>query len=249
MSVEAKAPPRASGDAKFDVDEVLRPVAQRPLRRLPLLVVRSVALLWSAARRPFVVSAALQALAGLGIAAQVLVGRHVLAQVLSARASFAVIAPALLAFVVVTALVAFANVGRTEQQRLLAELVASHATDKVLEVATSAPLIAYETPGFHDRLERAKANAVIRPVHVANGVIGLCSAGFAVAGIGAALFVLQPVFLLLVAVGYVPSWLASVVAGKAMHRYAAAQTERDRRRMYLLMTLTGKNEAHEIRAF
>ena len=238
-----------SGGEKFNVDEVLRPVTRRPLRRLPMLTARSVTLLWSAARRPFLLSASLQALAGLGIAAQVLVGRHVLEMVVSDGASFAAIAPALSVFVVVTALVAFAGVGRAEQQRLLSELVASHATDKVLEVATSAPLIAYETPGFHDRLERAKTNAVIRPMHVANGVIGLCSAGFAVAGIGAALFVMQPVFLTLVAVGYVPSWLASVVAGKAMHDYATAQTERDRRRMYLLMTLTGKQEAQEVRAF
>jgi ATP-binding cassette subfamily B protein len=234
---------------KFNVDDVLRPVTRRPLRRLPLLTARSIMLMWSAARRPFLLSASLQALAGLAIAAQVLVGRHLLHLVLSNDPSFAAIAPALTVFVIVTALVAFAGVGRTEQQRLLSEFVASHATDKVLEVATSAPLIAYETPGFHDRLERAKTNAVIRPMHVANGVIGLCSAGFAVAGIGAALFVMQPVFLTLVAMGYVPSWLASVVAGKAMHDYATAQTERDRRRMYLLMTLTGKQEAQEVRAF
>ena len=235
--------------SKFDISEVLRPVTRRPLRRLPLLVARAVALLWAAARRPFALSASLQALAGLAIAAQVLLGRHLLDRLLSEGASFADLLPALVAFVAVMAFVVFANVGRVEQQRLLSELVARHATDKVLEVAASAPLIAYETPGFHDRLERAKVNAVNRPVHVANGTIGLCSAGFAVAGIGAALFVMQPLFLVVVAVGFVPSWLVGSRASRVLHEYAAAQTERDRRRMYLLMTLTGKQEAQEVRAF
>ena len=46
-----------------------------------------------------------------------------------------------------------------------------------------------------------------------------------------------------------PPILASARASRAIHRYAADQTERDRRRSYLLMLLTGKQEAQEVRAF
>ncbi|MGH8883782.1 MAG: ABC transporter ATP-binding protein [Egibacteraceae bacterium] len=236
---------------KFDVDEVLRPVRQRPLRKLPRLAARSIALVWRAAPHEFAVSALLQCVAGVGVAAQLLVGRRVLEGVLSAgeAGEFGAVLPALAILAALTALVSFANVARVEQQRVLTELVGRHALDKVLDVAAHVDLRAYETPGFHDRLERAKINAIVRPVGVANGVLGVLGAGFAIAGIGAALFVLEPVFLAMVLVAYVPAWVATTRASKASHDFEVAQTERDRRRAYLLMTLTGKDEAKEVRAF
>lgn len=235
--------------SRFDITDVLRPVRRRPLRRLPALAARSMRMLWTAAPRTFAIAATLQAIAGAGVAVQLLAGQRVLAHVLVPDTGFADVAPLLALLAAVTGFVAFANVGRVEQQRLLSELVGRYATDQVLDVASRVELLAYETPGFHDRLQRAKVNAIARPVNVANGVVGLLSSGFAIAGIGAALFMMQPLFLALVVVAYVPSWVASVQASRALHRYAVEQTERDRRRAYLLSLLTGKQEAQEVRAF
>lgn len=232
-----------------DVTEVLRPAGDRPLRRLPRVLSASLRLVWQVARREFAVSAALQAVAGAGIAVQLLAARQVLAHLIAEDAQLVAAVPALGALAVATAVVAFVTVGRVEQQRLLAELVGCYAVDTVLAVATRVPLVAFESPGFHDRLERAKINAVARPASVATGVIGTLGAAFAVAGIGAALLVLQPVFLALVLLGYVPATLIGARAARAVRDFAVEQTEQDRRRAYLLHTLTDSSSAHEIRAF
>lgn len=232
----------------MDINEALRSPRRRPLSRLPAIVVRSIGLVWQAAPREFVWSTVLQAVAGGSVAVQLLAGRAVLDHVLDGH-GMSRAAPALALVVGATALIAFANVARSEQQRVLAELVARHAIDKVLDVATRVPLVAYETPGFHDRLERAKINAVVRPANVATGVIGLLSAGFAIVGIGGALWLIQPWFLALVVIAYIPAWLATARASRATHDFSVAQTERDRRRTYLLMLLTGKAEAQEVRSF
>lgn len=229
--------------------ELLAPGRRRRLSRLPGLVARATKLLWAAAPREFSITVLLQAVAGAGAAAQVLVGRQVLATVFSADATVKTLVPGLVALAGTTAVVAFAEVARSEQQRLLTDLVGRHATDRVLEAATAAPLIAFERPAFHDRLERARVNAMLRPVNVATGVVGLVSSGFAGVGISVALVVLEPVFLALVVAAFVPSWLVSVRMSRASHAYAVAQTERDRKRAYLMATLTAKVEAQEVRAF
>ena len=218
------------------------------LRRLPQVVGRSMALTWQAGRREFAVAAILQTVAGVAIVLQLLLVRRLLDVALGDVPDLAAARWLLLALVATTAVVGFSSVARAEQQRVLADLVGRHAIDKVLAVAAAAPLIAFETPGFHDRVERAKINAVTRPHSVATGTLGLVGSGFAVLGIGATLLLLQPLFVALVVLASVPAWWASVHAGRALHEFAAAYTERDRRRSYLLVLLTGKTEAQEVRA-
>ena len=233
----------------FDLTELLAPGKRRTLSRLPGLVVRAMRLIRLSAPREFAVTVALQAVAGVGVAGQLLIGRHVLATVFDGDVTVGALLPALAALAVTTALVAFADVARSEQQRLITDLVGRYATDRVLAAATAAPLVAFERPAFHDRLERARVNATIRPINVATGVVGLVSAGFAVGGISAALVVLQPAFLVLVLMAFIPSWLVGVRMSRATHSYAVAQTERDRKRAYIMATLSGKSEAQEVRAF
>jgi hypothetical protein len=129
-------------------------------------------LAWRAAPRELVTSGALQVGAGAGVAVQLLAGREVLQRVLESggQGSFAAVLPVLALLAVVTALVSFANLGRIEQQRILSELVGRHSVNQVLEVATSVDLLAYERPGFHDRLQRAQLNAQMRPAQMATGL-------------------------------------------------------------------------------
>ena len=244
----AAVPPKTR---RFNVDEVLRPTADRRLRRLPRLVTRAVQLAWRAAPRQLLISTGLQLAAGVGLAAQLLVGRQLLTELLDAggRPTFAAVLPELVVLGVVSALVSFANLARSEQQRLLTELVGRYSAGQVLEVACEVELLAFEHPEFSDRLHRAQLNAQMRPLQVANGLLSIAGGSFALAGIAAALAVLQPLFLVLLLLAYVPAWLASNRAVRVLHDFTVLQTERDRRRGYLFGLLSRRQEAAEIRSF
>jgi ATP-binding cassette, subfamily B, bacterial len=232
----------------IDLTEVRRPTRRRRLSRLPDLVRRAFALLWAAAPREFAVAAILQAVAGLSVAGQLLAGGRVLEVLTAGGTAGAVVVP-LVVLAVTSTVVAFSDAGRAEQQRLLAELVGLYATDRLLVAATAAPLIAFDRATFHDRLERARLNSIIRPLDVANGTVGLISACCTIAGAASALILLEPMLIVLVIAALIPTWIAGARASRLLHRFSAAQTEGDRRRAYLLATATSRSEAHEVRAF
>ena len=237
--------------SKFNVDEVLAPVRQKELRRLPRLVKVAFQVVWAAAPREFVVLATVQIFAAVGVALQLLIGRKVLSEVLRTDngGQFSDVLPSVIALAAITAVVTFANLARVERQRILAELVGRFATNQVLDISTSVDLLAYEKPGFHDRLQRAQVNSLTRPLQLVNGVLGVLGALFTIVGISGALLFLEPLFLVLVLVAYVPVWLAATRASKLVYDFAVRQTERDRRRSYLFHILSRKEEAAEIRSF
>ena len=253
----APALPSAGDDAtapaapRYNLDEVLRPRTERRFRRLPRLFFQAFDLVRKAAPRQLAVSAALQVVQGAGLAAQLVLARHVLSRLVTGgdEADFASLAPALLLLAAVGTAVAFANLARTEQQRLLAETVGRYATARVLDVSSSVELIAYEQPEFADRLQRAVSNAGSRPLQVANGLLGFIGGVIALLALSVALLSFQPLFLVVVLVAYVPAWVASNRAGRLLHDFAVLQTERDRRRMYLFMVLTRREEAAEVRSY
>ena len=237
--------------SKFNVDELFLPVRQKQLRRVPRLVRVACRLVWRAAPREFLFLAVVQLLGGIGVAAQLLVGRKVLAEVLATgdHGKFGAVLPSVIALAIVTAVVTFANLARVERQRILTELVGRYAINRVLDVSTAVDLLAYESPAFHDRLQRAQVNAYSRPLQMVNGVLGVLGALFTIAGIAGALLFLEPLFLLLVLVAYIPVWFAATRASKVVYDFSVVQTERDRRRGYLFQVLTRKEEAAEVRGF
>ena len=239
------SPPR-----RLNVDELLRPPAERRLGRLPRLVAQATALAWRAGPRQLAAATALQLVAGAGVAAQLLVGRRLLAGILDRDgASFSEVAPELGLLVLLGAVVSVAGLVRGEQQRLMAELVGRHSADRVLEVACAVELVAFEHPEFADRLKRAQVNAAIRPTQVANGLLNVIGGLSALAGIAVALLLLEPLFLVLVVLAYVPASLASARGSRLLHRFSVAQTEVDRRRAYLYNLLSQREEAAEVRSF
>jgi len=235
----------------FNANELIRPVVERRLRRLPQLVARAVGLAWRAAPRPLSLSIGLQLVAGAGLGAELLVGRRLLARILAGgpHGTFNAVLPYLGVLGAVGALVSFANLARGEQQRLLGELVGRHSTGQVLAVSSAIELIAFDHPEFSNRLSRAQLNAQLRPIQVANGLLGIIGGLFALAGIGAALFVLQRLFLGVLLVAYIPAWVAANRGSRLLHDFAVVQTERDRRRSYLFNVLSRREEAAEIRSF
>jgi ATP-binding cassette subfamily B protein len=237
--------------SRFNINDVLAPVGQSRVKDLPGLVWGAVKLVWSASRLELVIALLIQAAASIGLGAEVLVARALLSDFIKVDhgASARNVVPALVAFAVATAVIAFANTGSTELQRLLSERVARHASGKVLDVAVAADLLAFETPEFHDRLQRAQVNATMRPLQMTTGVISVGQGVFGLIGVGTALLIIQPLFLGLVVLAYVPVWVATQRASSASYKSFIQLTENDRRRQYLQMVLTRKEEAKEVRTF
>jgi len=235
---------------RFNVDEVLLPVTQRRVRQLPSLLLGAVRLSWDAAPRLFLVSVALQALGSVALAVQLLAGKQLLSSLVANRqGGGGPLAADLIALTLATAVAGFAGLARWEMNQPLAEAVGRHAMGKVLDVAASIDLLAYETPEFHDRLQRATVNAQSRPMQMTAGLLSVGGSSIAVGGIGTALLLIQPVFVAIVVLAYIPVWLATVNASKVLYRWTVEQTERDRRRLYLQAVLSRKEEAKEIRGY
>ncbi len=244
-------PPRPSGSRSL-YDNIRVPDEQRTLRRLPNLMLRALRLVRGAGRRTFDAVVAIQLLSGVAVGAQILVARYVLDEVLAAQdegAGIGAVAPSLLLLVGITTLVALATAAQRELSSLLAEVVSRDATGRILDVAAAVDLEAYETPEFHDRLERARFNANNRPVMAVNGLLGIASGIITTIGIAVGLVVLHPLLVPVTMVALIPLWLAEGRNGRAFYRFAVAMTPIDRERIYLANTLSSKALAKEVRAF
>jgi ATP-binding cassette, subfamily B, bacterial len=230
----------------------MRPAGgRRRLRRLPALVRQAFALVWQAAPRELMIAGGFQVLAGVSLAGQLLVMRRVLdrAVVTDGVPDLGSLAPELVLFGVLLVIVAVAGVAQREQQRTLGEYVQKYTTGRVLEVSAHVDLIEYDRPSFHDRLQRARVNASVRPLQIANGVIGLLSSGATVLAVGAALLFIEPLIVAVIVVGGLPSIFLNRLSTRVLHAFAVRQTPGDRRRGYLYQLLTRKEEAQEVRAF
>jgi ATP-binding cassette, subfamily B, bacterial len=239
----------AQGGASFD--EIIYQGRERDLRRLPALVAQAFELVWRAAPRELLIAATLQILAGVSLAGQLLVLKRVLDTITAADGTppLGRLVPDLVLLAALLLFVAVAGVAQREQQQTLSELVQKHTTGRVLDVSTRVDLIDFDRPGFHDRLQRARVNASVRPLQIANGVVGLLSGGAAVLAVGAALIWLEPIVAAVIAIGGVPTLYLNRRASRLMHDYAVRQTPGDRRRAYLYEVLSRKEEAQEVRAF
>ncbi|HYD10050.1 MAG TPA: hypothetical protein VEA78_08100, partial [Acidimicrobiales bacterium] len=209
----------------------------------------SVGMVRRAAPRRFVAAVVIQLTGAVAVALQLLVVRGLLAELLDADATFREVAPELVALVVLSGISSATSLLANANYQVLTQLVGLHTAEAVIATATRVDLVAYESPTFHDRLQRAQVSAGTRPTQLTNGVIGLLGSALSIVGVGVALLVIQPLFCALVLVAYVPAWLASHRAGALSYRFSLTQTERERRRWYLFGVLTKKQEAQEVRAF
>ena len=235
---------------EFRLDEALAPPRRRRLRDLPSLTLGAVALVWRAARRELLITSGLQLVSSVGLGAQLLVSRSLLSHILAGhQRGYGAAVPDIAILAVIIGVIGISNAARSEVQRTLGELVARYATTRVIEISTAVDLLSFEVPAFHDRQQRAVVNASFRPVQMTTGLLGVLGGLLSTIGVGAALLTIQPLFLLVVLVSFVPIWLATVAASKGMYRYAFEQTERDRRRLYLQVVLTNKDTAKEVRAY
>jgi ABC-type multidrug transport system fused ATPase/permease subunit len=232
--------------------EVMHPEgSEGTWRDLPRLMLDSLKLVWSAGRNTFLLTSALSLLAAVGIAVQLFVGKAVLDAVLGAGGEVQLdeLVPALAALVAVTVALDLARAVQSEQSRVLGELVGRRAIDRVLDVSTGIDLLAFESPDFYDRLQRARAQGQFRALQTVNGLLGILSALVAAAGLIVALIALQPLLLPFVVMGYVPLWIVATLNTRDIYQFSRGMTPNDRQRNYLQSVLMGRNAAKEVRAF
>lgn len=172
-------------------------------RDLPRLLADSLRLVWSAGRNIFLLTSSLQLLTALGVVVQLFVAKAVFESVLgnSGNADLAEIAPPLVALVAVTVALDLARAIQGEQSRVLGELVGRKAIDRVLDVSTRIDLLAFESPEFYDRLQRARAQGQFRALQTVNGLLGIVGSLVTAAAIIFALAALQPLLLPFVLIG------------------------------------------------
>jgi ATP-binding cassette, subfamily B, bacterial len=243
-SDEPQGPPRSWVD-------VMHPEgSEGTWRDLPELLADAIRLVWAAGRRELVVTTTLQVVSALGIAVQLFVAKEALEAVLGAGdGEFASILPELAALLTITVALDFARAIQVEQSRVLAELVMRRAVDRVLDVATTVDLVAYESATFYDRLMRARSQGHFRTMQIVNGLTGILGAVVAAAAIVAALAALQPLLLPLVFLGYVPLWIVASRNSRDLYHHMFGMTPNERERGYLLEVLTRRDPAKEVRSF
>jgi ATP-binding cassette, subfamily B, bacterial len=220
-------------------------------RDLPSLLWDSLKLVWSAGRNTFILTSTLQLLTAVGIAVQLFVSKAVLDEVLGAGddISFSELAPVLTALVAVSVALDLSRAVQTEQSRVLGELVGRRAIDRVMDVSTKIDLLAFESPDFYDRLQRARAQGQFRALQTVNGLLGILGASVAAVGIILTLAALQPLLVPFIVIGYVPLWIVASLNTRDLYRFTRGMTPNERQRHYLQNVLMGRNPAKEVRAF
>jgi ATP-binding cassette, subfamily B, bacterial len=220
-------------------------------RDLPGLLGDSLKLAWSAGRNVFLLTSALQLIASIGVAVQLFVAQAVFSAVLGngGKADLETLAPPLIALVAVTVTLDLARAVQAEQSRVLGELVGRRSTDRVLDVSTRIDLLAFESPDFYDRLQRARAQGQFRAIQTVNGLLGVVGSLGTAAAIVLALAAIQPLLLPFVLIGYVPLWVVASLNTRDLYHYTRGMTPNDRQRNYLQNVLMGRNAAKEVRSF
>jgi len=223
----------------------------RSLSAFPGLLLRAVKLVRRAAPRVLTATIALQVVGSAAIGVQLLLTRRLLSVLITGSHSgnFSRAPATVVALVVVLAISAAVGLIRTELQRLLSELVARHSMQMVIDAASGADLIAFESPQYHNRLQRASVNASIRPVQMTQGLLSLGQSVLTSAAIAATLVSIEPIFLAFTVVAVVPVGVATLSLGRSLYRFAVEQTPTDRERMYIQDLLVGRATAKEVRAY
>lgn len=221
-------------------------------RRFPRLIVGGVALVRRAAPREFVLSVVFRVVNGVALGALLVVGERALRAILDGAATDAALErllPPVLALTVLSVLVSAIGAFASALEEVLGALVARHAQERVLGVASTVELAEYDTPRFHDRLQRATLGAHLRPLELVDGLLTLAGAVAGLVAISAVLVSLELWLLPLAFAAALPLLLAAARAGDVQFGFTYVMTPADRERTYLFDLLTGRRAAAEVRAF
>jgi ATP-binding cassette subfamily B protein len=210
----------------------------------------ALALSWGASPRGVLIAAGLQiggALAAAGVVAIGQAALHVLLNPEAAAPAYAELV--MVALAVVTALGSASGILQQQQQRLLAEEVAHVVWDRVLDVTTRVGLEQYESPAFHDHLERVRTHSVVRPHSMTTAIFGMLGSACGSVALLAVLLGIDPLLVPALLMAAVPSVLLARRTSALEYQFVGSMMPVFRIREYLRSVLAGRNEAKEVRAF
>jgi ATP-binding cassette, subfamily B, bacterial len=221
------------------------------VRALPRLTGQALRIAWAAGRREFLLSTLLQIIGGGGIALLLLVGQQGLQALLDALQggqSLAAVAPWALAIACIAGIQSFVTAVQRERQEILGEVIQRHIEEHVLEGASAVDLLGFETPAFHNRVQRMQLSGP-QSLNLIFGLSGLISGAVGVVAVLVTLTTIEPVLVIMVSIVFIPAWLSASRRGEAFWRFFWRMTPRDRERQYLAGLLSTRHAAKEIRAF
>lgn len=228
-----------------------RPAA-KGVRGLLRTLAAALSLVRGAAPREFTLMVILTLSGALFTAGELLVGREIVELLTgdgSGDTTAADLAPWLVALGVMLVATGLVNTAVAELRILLNELVHRHAMDQLLEASTTAELEAFDDPGFHDEVQRAREHSNTYAWQTVLGMVTLLSTGFTVVAVLAVLLSVAPLLVPVAALAYVPVVVVGVFNTRALYRLRYGLAELDRDRSYHERLLTGRLEAKEVRAF
>jgi ABC-type multidrug transport system fused ATPase/permease subunit len=226
------------------------PPERRQLRRIPRVLASSFRLVWEAAPGRFLASLAPQAVSAVVTGLQLIITRDLIAAVLATGSGgdLGRVGYLLGAMIGLSLVSSGAGLVQGQQQAMLGAIVERHTNSVLLDRIIAIDLKRFETPEFQDLLRRAM-NAMGRMMGVTGSAIGLARSLFLILGVAAALYVLQPILLVLAIVGFVPMWLASAATSRQTYSFWKSMTPNERKRSYIFGLFTSREYAKELRSF
>ena len=207
-------------------------------------------LVWEAAPGRFLASLAPQVVTAVTTGAQLVITRDLIAAVLATGSGgdLGRVGTLLGEMIGLGLISSAAGLVQGQQQSMLSAIVERHTNSVLLDRIIAIDLKRFETPEFQDLLRRAM-NAMGRMMGVTGSAIGLARSLFLIIGVAAALYVLQPILLVLAIVGFVPMWLASAATSRQTYHFWRSMTPNERMRNYIFGLFTSREYAKELRAF
>jgi ATP-binding cassette subfamily B protein len=207
---------------------------------------------WDADRFNFLVGAVLQMFTGLAPTVLVLASQILLRDITSApnsRPHLGAVALPVAAIAIVTALAAAASVLNQQQQRLMGERVSNGVWRRVLDVAGHIEYSFFESPDFFNQLERIRNGAFTQQIAVTGALFGMIGGLISLVSLLVVLGAIAPLLIPVLLIGGLPSIILSRRISHLEFAYQRRSTGVYRARGYLRTTLTGRDEAKEIRVF
>ncbi|WP_349694037.1 ABC transporter ATP-binding protein [Actinopolymorpha sp. B11F2] len=205
----------------------------------------------AADRVSFLAVVGLFAVSGLGVAGLVLIGNVLLHELIADGAGSSVSSRIwwlVAAAIGVAGAVSFAGAAGAGMHRLLAERTIRYCDEVVLRLTGQVPLREFDSPTFHDRLERAR-NGTQRALPLAMAVPQLLGAVVGCVGLAVGLAVVSPWLVPITLLASLPLWLAGRSNSEEMYSFSFGDTPNDRARFHIQRITNDRQSAPEVRAF
>jgi len=222
------------------------------VRQLPQLCRQAMAIVWAAAPRDTILTFALQLVSALGLVGLLLIGRSALDALLlelNRGTSLSAVLPWVAAIAAVTGVQAMAGVVQRERQFILSDEVSRYVEGRVLDVTTAVDLATFDSPEFHNRLQRSGFGGFKMSMVMVESVFRLVRSALGIVAGLAVVVAVAPLMLPLLLLAALPAWVAASRRGKEFHRFFFNLAHDDRQRFYLAHLLQSRNSAKEVRAF